>query len=216
MTAIRTPGAALAVLCLFAAAGTANAEQTLELRVGEMRSLEVGAIARIAVNEPAVLDARPLTAESLAIEAVGEGSSWLRVWRKDGSRVSFTVVVKGAAPPKSAEARAAKLPPPAARGDAHCDARPRDPAAARAFEAGPLLLKQKELRPALAELEKARALEPAATVVLLYLGTCYAQLQRIAEGAGAYEAFASSCPAHPSAPAVRDILRSYRQASGNR
>lgn len=209
------PRAPAALLTALFAAGlaapmtTMASEKPIELRLGEKRALEVGPVARVAIEKPSVLDARPLTAESLGLEALGVGSTALSVVRKDGSRTVYRVVVGPPAPPEAASAKPQPLVlEPERIEHANCG-EPKLEAAADALKQAEGLQKQGKHEEAIKLLLEARRLEPTAAIVLARLGSSYARLARIDEGAQAYATFLESCPKHSYAPAVRAILAEY-------
>ncbi|MGI5861576.1 MAG: pilus assembly protein N-terminal domain-containing protein [Myxococcales bacterium] len=217
MNRIHARVCAVAACCLLAYSMPVQADQTLELRLGESRTLEIGSVSRVVVNDPKVIDVRPVEGSTIAVEAVGEGQSQLRVWDSKGRRVGYMVVVKGSV--DRVDQQEANSGQPASpeltvhRGGAHCDP-PKLPDAARAFDQGKRLADEKSFKDAISAFERVRQLEPEAAIALLHLGTTYARFGKTEAGASAYKAFVESCPDHPSAPAIRDVLKAYREAVG--
>jgi Tfp pilus assembly protein PilF len=112
------------------------------------------------------------------------------------------------APPVPAGSSAAPhaLPPPPERytceRTANMEARKRlDEAVTR--------IKRKQFREAEAPLHQVLELEPGSAEAYLLLGSVYAGLNRLDDGATAYARFILACPKDPRAPRVREILESY-------
>jgi tetratricopeptide (TPR) repeat protein len=205
--------AATLVVALLAVSTPAHARQQLDLKAGAMSRIAVGSMKRVAIRDPEILDARPVGPETLQIKGLAAGSTTLTVWRADGSTATWEVRVGKA--PKQAPAPPA-IPAPRARhvgeviDGAHCGL-PAGEAGER-FEHGLRLIHQKQPLEAIAELEKARALDPGAARVRLYLGTAFAQTAQLEKGAQAYADFLANCPDEPQAHEVRAILEGYEKA----
>jgi Tfp pilus assembly protein PilF len=71
------------------------------------------------------------------------------------------------------------------------------------------LIKNKQFREAEAPLHQVLALEPGSAEAYLLLGSVYAGLNRLDDGATAYARFVVGCPQDPRTPRVREILEAY-------
>lgn len=70
-------------------------------------------------------------------------------------------------------------------------------------------IKNKQYQEAEVPLHQVLALEPGSAEAYLLLGSVYAGLNRLDDGATAYARFIIACPQDPRTPRVREILESY-------
>ncbi|TMA45198.1 MAG: secretin, partial [Deltaproteobacteria bacterium] len=83
----------LAVLLATAAAPPEGA--VIALGVGQQKVIQLGNVARVAIGEPEIADVKQVGGGSeLLITGMGEGRTSLLVWRANGTRLSYTVVVR--------------------------------------------------------------------------------------------------------------------------
>ena len=83
----------LAVLLATAAAPPEGA--VIALGVGQQKVIQLGNVARVAIGEPEIADVKQVGGGSeLLITGMGEGRTSLLVWRANGTRLSYAVVVR--------------------------------------------------------------------------------------------------------------------------
>jgi Flp pilus assembly secretin CpaC len=82
-------------------------EDTVVVKVGQTRRMDVGELKRIALGDTQIAEVRTVGSAQLDVTGVEEGKTTLLVWKQSGERVSYLVHVtnKGAeaAPAKKAE-----------------------------------------------------------------------------------------------------------------
>jgi Flp pilus assembly secretin CpaC len=70
-------------------------EETLTLKKGEVRTLEVKDLTRIAVGDPEVADITVSGEAGVRIQGRKQGETTLLVWTKDGTRKAYRLVIQG-------------------------------------------------------------------------------------------------------------------------
>ena len=73
----------------------AGAAETVEVKVGERRVLEVGDMTRIALGDTELAEVRTLGKSQVEVKGEAPGQTTLLVWRKSGERLEYTVKVSG-------------------------------------------------------------------------------------------------------------------------
>ena len=85
----------LAALALLATPALAEEGATISLGVGQQKVMQVGSISRVAIGEPEIADVKQVGGGTeLLLTGVGEGRTSLLVWRTNGTRLSYVVVVR--------------------------------------------------------------------------------------------------------------------------
>jgi pilus assembly protein CpaC len=86
----------LPLLAVLLATATAPPEgAVIALGVGQQKVIQLGNVARVAIGEPEVADVKQVGGGSeLLITGMGEGRTSLLVWRANGIRLSYAVVVR--------------------------------------------------------------------------------------------------------------------------
>jgi pilus assembly protein CpaC len=85
--------AAVATVLLWAGAAAAQ-DTTISLGVGTQRVITVQGINRIAVGDPSVADVKTIGNNQVLVIGQGEGKTTLLVWRSNGQRMSYLVIVR--------------------------------------------------------------------------------------------------------------------------
>jgi len=93
----------IVVLVLALVGVKAGAAETVELKVGESRVLEVGDMTRIALGNTEFAEVRTLGSTKVEVKGEAPGQTTLLVWRKSGGRQEYTVKVTGEAKQGGAE-----------------------------------------------------------------------------------------------------------------
>jgi Flp pilus assembly secretin CpaC len=96
------------VLALALVGLRAGAEETLTLRVGQTRRVDVGAVMRVALGDPKLAEMRAVGSGQLELEGLAEGETTLVVWKTSGERKSYRVEVTSS---KTARKKAGKAAP---------------------------------------------------------------------------------------------------------
>ena len=65
----------------------------LTVKVGGKKVLDVADVTRVAVGDPAVADIRVGERDGIEVTGRSEGTTLLNVWRADGQKVSYQIVV---------------------------------------------------------------------------------------------------------------------------
>ncbi|HYY52891.1 MAG TPA: pilus assembly protein N-terminal domain-containing protein, partial [Myxococcales bacterium] len=86
----------LPLLALLLATATAPPESAvIALAVGQQKVMQLGNVARVAIGEPGIADVKQVGGGGeLLITGMGEGRTSLLVWRANGTRLSYAVVVR--------------------------------------------------------------------------------------------------------------------------
>jgi serine/threonine-protein kinase len=66
----------------------------LTLVMGERHELEVPGVERVAVGDPYLVEVRPTGDDRVRLEALKPGTTYLRVWKRDGTRRDWRVSVR--------------------------------------------------------------------------------------------------------------------------
>jgi len=85
----------IVVLVLALVGVKAGAAETVEVKVGESRVLEVGDMTRIALGNTQFAEVRTLDGSKVEVKGEAPGQTTLLVWRKSGERQEYTVKVTG-------------------------------------------------------------------------------------------------------------------------
>lgn len=83
------------VLVLALVGVKAGAAETVEVKVGERRVLEVGDMTRIALGNTEFAEVRTLGKSQVEVKGEAPGQTTLLVWKKSGERQEYTVKVTG-------------------------------------------------------------------------------------------------------------------------
>ncbi len=87
----------IVVLVLALVGVKAGAAETVEVKVGERRVLEVGEMTRIALGNTQFAEVRTLGGAQVEVKGEAPGQTTLLVWRKSGERLEYQVKVTGEA-----------------------------------------------------------------------------------------------------------------------
>lgn len=100
----------IVVLVLALVGVRAGAAETVEVKVGERRVLEVGDMTRIALGNTEFAEVRTLGASQVEVKGEAPGQTTLLIWKKSGERLEYQVKVTGEAQaPKTDETLTLKL-----------------------------------------------------------------------------------------------------------
>jgi Flp pilus assembly secretin CpaC len=99
---------------LWAGMAQADPQSLLKMKRGEVRTLELASISRVAVGDPGIVEVK-VEDGNLVLTAKGAGKTTVLVWRKSEERISMLVAVSGEDPPRSGEAERSLTSPPAAQ-----------------------------------------------------------------------------------------------------
>jgi len=94
MRIIGITGRFIAIVCI-ALAMSAEAATSMRLRVGQVKTLNPGAIERVAVGNAEMLSTSLLKNGQLLVFGEAEGVSSLRVWLTDGRELSYEIFIEG-------------------------------------------------------------------------------------------------------------------------
>jgi len=86
----------LAVGWVFGAAALAQSETSINMGVGTQRVLTIPGAIRVAAGSPDVLEVKVVPPNQLLLTALGEGRTTLTVWKNNGQRQVYSVVVRKA------------------------------------------------------------------------------------------------------------------------
>jgi len=87
----------IVVLVLALVGVKAGAAETVEVRVGERRVLDVGEMTRIALGNTEFAEVKAVGNSQVELTGEAPGQTTLRVWRESGERLEYRVKVTGEA-----------------------------------------------------------------------------------------------------------------------
>src|SRR5215217_2056402 len=88
----------LSLMALALVGTSAAAEERIELKAGEQRVLDLQDLTRVALGDPETADVKTLGKGKLEVTGKAAGTTTLLVWKRNGERLAYSVVVtEGAA-----------------------------------------------------------------------------------------------------------------------
>lgn len=203
-------------VCVFVSLqATASQPNAFEVEVGQRRTFTIGRSQGFAIQSADVAEAELHGTSQIQVLGSSPGTTVIDVWTKAGAVVHYTLTVK---PGRTAQPSSAVLPNAAwsqarlggARipsADCGLDLADRD--ADQALKKARLLLVDRDVGPALAQLDKAIRLSPVAMVPRIFKGAALDRSERSAGAMAEYETFVLSCANHPLTPPLVGVLRDY-------
>ncbi|NVJ25837.1 MULTISPECIES: pilus assembly protein N-terminal domain-containing protein [Myxococcus] len=91
----------LSLMALALVGTSAAAEERIELKAGEQRVLDMEGLSRLALGDPETAEVKTLGKGKIEVTGKVAGTTTMLVWKRNGERLAYTVVVtEGAAKKK--------------------------------------------------------------------------------------------------------------------